>query len=203
MNLSDLSDMQLDALREISGIGAGHAATALSELVGRLVRIEVPTIEILDITAMPGIFGGPEQIAGAVFARLEGDIDGGVLCMAAPDTIVSLLEMLGEVPARSEDCPDTRLAEVLVAASHGLIDSYLRAVCDMTGLEAQAPGVSWAYDMSGALLEVVVAEIGSRADQALLVRTAFIDEDRTVEAAFFFVPSPDSLVAILSRLGLA
>jgi chemotaxis protein CheY-P-specific phosphatase CheC len=73
----------------------------------------------------------------------------------------------------------------------------------MTGLEAQAPGVSWAYDMSGALLEVVVAEIGSRADQALLVRTAFIDENRTVEAAFFFVPSPDSLVAILSRLGLA
>ena len=36
MNLSDLSDMQLDAIREICGIGAGHAATALSELVGRL-----------------------------------------------------------------------------------------------------------------------------------------------------------------------
>ena len=203
MNLSDLSEIQLDALREISSIGAGHAATAFSDLVGHLVRLEVPTIEILGIAEMPRIFGGPEELAGAAFASLEGDIAGGVLCMASSETLTGIVEMLGETPAPPENRPDERLAGILVGVARRLFESYLRAITDMTGLESRAPRVSWAYDMAGALLEVIVAEIGSRADQAVLVRTSFIDEHRAVDAAFFFVPDPDSLFVILSRLGVA
>ena len=204
MNLTDLSEMELDALREISGIGASHAATALSDLVGHLVRIEVPTIELLEITDLPGVFGGPEQLVGAAFASLEGAIGGGILVMATPETIASIIEMLGETPAGGPGFPDERLAGILVdVVARRLFDSYLRAVAEMTGLESRAPSVGWAYDMAGALLEAIVAEIGSRADHALLVRTAFIDRFRTVETAFFFVPDPDSLAVILSRLGLA
>jgi chemotaxis protein CheC len=203
MMLSELSEIQLDALREISGIGAGHAATALSDLVGRVVRLEVPTIEILDIAEVPGIFGGAEEPAGAAFASIEGRIGGGVLAMGSPETLASLLEMLGETSADSPRLPDEKLAGILAEVARRLFDSHLTAVSDMTGLASHASDVVWAYDMAGALLEAVVAEIGSRADQALLVRTAFIDANRTVEAAFFFVPAPESLAAILSSLGLA
>jgi len=203
MNLTDLSEIQLDALREICGIGAGHAATELSEMVGRLVRLEVPTIEILDITEMPSIFGGPEQIAGAAFARIEGDIDGGVLCMALPDTLATIEEMLGgQRPSPEEIFADPGAFDAADAPPR-IIASYLRAICDMTGLESHAPEVLWALDMAGALLQVIGAEIGAYADAAVLVRTAFIDEERTLDVAFFFVPSHESLVAILSRLGLA
>ena len=34
-DLRSLKAMQLDALREVANIGAGHAATALSQMVGR------------------------------------------------------------------------------------------------------------------------------------------------------------------------
>jgi chemotaxis protein CheC len=203
MNLTDLSDMQLDALREISGIGAGHAATSMSEMVGRVIRLEVPTIEILDITEMPGLFGGPERPAGAAFASIEGEIDGGVLCMASPETLETIIEILGLTRDPGEDGTDPALTTAILEAATRLIEAYLRAVTDMTGLDAQAPDVGWGFDMSGALLQAVVAEIGTRADQAVLVRTAFIDADRTVEAPFFFVPDPDSLGIILGRLGLA
>ena len=203
MNLSDLSDMQLDALIEIGNIGAGHAVTALSNLVGRVIRLEVPTIEILDITDMPDLFGGAEQLAGAVFARIEGQIDGAVMFIAAPESIRTIVEMLGETPAAPENTPDERLAGILVEVARLLIDSYLRAVTEITGLESSAPDLAWAYDMAGALIEAVVAEIGLVADQAVLVRTSFIDKDLAVVAPFLFVPDPDSLEAILSRLGLA
>ncbi|MDE3129247.1 MAG: chemotaxis protein CheC, partial [Gemmatimonadota bacterium] len=33
-DLSTLKERQLDALREVANIGAGHAATALSQMVG-------------------------------------------------------------------------------------------------------------------------------------------------------------------------
>ena len=44
MNLDNLSEIQLDALRETGSIGAGHAATALSQLVGHGIQIDPETI---------------------------------------------------------------------------------------------------------------------------------------------------------------
>jgi chemotaxis protein CheC len=203
MNFSNLSDIQLDALREVSNVGAGHAATALSDLMGRPIHLVVPTIEVLDIAEMPTLFGGPEQPAGAAFARLEGQIDGGVLYMATPDRIEALMEMLGEPGVTPEDLGDERLANIMLEVPRRLIGSYLQAISEMTGLSCQPGTLDWAYDMAGALLQVAIAEIGSHADQALFVRTAFIDQDRRVEAAFFFVFGPESFMAILSSFGLA
>jgi chemotaxis protein CheC len=37
-----LSEAQLDALRELANIGSGTAATALSQMIGREVRLSVP-----------------------------------------------------------------------------------------------------------------------------------------------------------------
>ena len=42
-----------------------------------------------------------------------------------------------------------------------------------------------------------------RADAAVFVSTTFIDEGRSVEGAIFFVPDPESLVTILTRIGVA
>ena len=203
MNLSELTDMQLDALREISGIGAGHAATELSEIVQRTVRLEVPTISVIDILEVANVFGGPEQIAGAVYARLLGEIDGGVLAMARPRDIRAFWRMLGAKPSDMRGMPAEQRAVLMTEIVGQLIDAYLRAVSDMTGLVVRAAEPDLAYDMAGALLEAAVAEIGMRADDAVLVRTALVDEPHTVEAAFFFVPDPDSLALILGRLGLA
>lgn len=203
MRAGDLTALQLDALREISAIGAGHAATALSDLVGEVVRIEVPVIEVIDITRMPYVLGGPEDIVGAVYARLGGEIDGGLLCVATPEAVRALLALLGEPAARDESDLDERRVSAFVDAMRHLMLSHLKAVSEMTGLEARAAETSWAYDMAGALLEAVASEVSFRADSAVLVRTAFIDKDRTIEVAFFFLPDPDSLAAILGRLGLA
>jgi len=41
-----LKELQLDALREVANIGAGHAATALSQLTGRTVMIGVPEVNV-------------------------------------------------------------------------------------------------------------------------------------------------------------
>lgn len=203
MNPSALSELQLDALREISGIGAGHAATALSALVERPIRLEVPTIEVIDVTEVARVFGGPEQVVGAVYARLAGDIEGGVLCVATPEAVRAVVEMLGGEPADVDALPDESNSEMLVEAANTLIGSYLEAIAEMTGLVAHAVNTSWAFDMAGALFQAVASEIGMRAEHAVLARTAFLDSDRAVEASFFFLPDPESLATILGRLGLA
>ena len=43
-DVRSLKPEQLDALREVANIGAGHAATALSTMTGQAIMINVPTI---------------------------------------------------------------------------------------------------------------------------------------------------------------
>ena len=56
-----LSPMQLDALREIGNIGAGNAATALSQIINRKIDMSVPRLNILPLSEVPGPIMHPLQ----------------------------------------------------------------------------------------------------------------------------------------------
>ena len=43
----ELNSLELDTLREIGSIGTGNAATALSQLLNREVRITMPEVRIM------------------------------------------------------------------------------------------------------------------------------------------------------------
>ena len=44
-----LTDVQRDALQEVANIGASHAATALSQMVNRDIRIGIPSVEVISL----------------------------------------------------------------------------------------------------------------------------------------------------------
>jgi chemotaxis protein CheC len=45
--------LQLDALREVANIGAGHAATALSQMTGHTIMISVPKLTVALLKDVP------------------------------------------------------------------------------------------------------------------------------------------------------
>lgn len=203
MRLEELSEMQLDALREVGSIGAGHAATALSQLVDRTVALEVPTLEVLQIAAVPNVFGGPEQLVFGAYTRLLGDITGSILFMVPEGAGLALTDLLhGRAAGTSIEMGADQEA-LLHHVATILISAYLAAIARMAGLDVLPSTPAMAFDMAGALLEAVLAEVGMYADSAVLVRTIFVAEGDSVEAALFFVPDPDSLTTILSRIGMA
>ncbi len=202
MRFNELTELQLDALRELGGIGSGHAATALSQLVNRPIRLEVPRIEVLKLSEVPRAFGGPEALVGAVYARMLGDISGGILFMARRDAVLALVDLMrGHEVGRTKSMGHEEEA-LLKHVSTILVAAYLAAVARMADLDALPSGPVLAFDMAGALLEAVVLEVGVEAAEAMLLWTSFVDEDKCVEAGLFFVPNPDSLAVILGRLGV-
>ncbi|MBP2665527.1 MAG: CheC, phosphatase, inhibitor of methylation, partial [Firmicutes bacterium] len=62
-----LSPMQLDALREIGNIGAGNAATALSQIINRKIDMSVPRLNILPLSEVPDVVGGPDTMVAGVY----------------------------------------------------------------------------------------------------------------------------------------
>ena len=52
MDHGNLSNIQLDALKEVSNIGAGNAATALSMMLGKKIEMTVPSVNMIKLSEM-------------------------------------------------------------------------------------------------------------------------------------------------------
>ncbi|MRR13535.1 chemotaxis protein CheC [bacterium] len=203
MRAEHLSELQLDALREVGNIGAGHAATALSQLTGTGITITNPTIELVPFSEVAHLMGGPERLVAAAYSRLYGDLAGGILFMADRDSSLALVDLMHSRPpgttksfGHAEEMLVSHVASILTSA-------YLAAIARMADVNLMPSGPSFALDMAGAILQVATIDADSAADSALLVRASFSDEQTSVDAMLFFLPDPSSLEVILGRLGMA
>src|SRR5215217_6761032 len=93
-DLRSLKALQLDALREVANIGAGHAATALSQMVGETIMISVPTINVSRLEDVPPQVSDPDQPVAAVLMHMLGDLTGRTLLVFPRRTAIRLAGLL-------------------------------------------------------------------------------------------------------------
>src|SRR3954468_11804802 len=101
-DLRTLKDIQLDALREVANIGAGHAATALSQMIGETIMISVPTINVARLEDVPPQVADPDEPVAPVLMHMMGDLTGRTLLVFPRRTALRLASML----LRRPETPD-------------------------------------------------------------------------------------------------
>ena len=74
-----LNEMQLDVLKEVANIGAGNAATALSELINKKINMKVPQVRIIPFGCLDEVIGGVETLTVGVYMEFKGEIDGTIM----------------------------------------------------------------------------------------------------------------------------
>lgn len=202
MDPRNLSDLQLDALRELASIGAGHATTALSQMLGKAVELQVPSFDLVPVTAVPSALGGPEHLAGVVYCPLLGDIGGGIVFIAERDALLSLADLLRSRPPGTTRSLHAEEEALVIHAASVLISAYVVAIGRMADMNVLPGPPAFAFDMLGAIMEAVTLQVGMAADTTLLIMTRFQEEDAVVDAGLFYLPDPDSLEVLLGRLGM-
>jgi len=70
-----LSTIQSDAIQELGNIGAAHAATTLSQMLGSTIEMSVPAVNVVDLSHLAEYMG--EESAAMVAFELQGDIPHG------------------------------------------------------------------------------------------------------------------------------
>src|SRR6266487_3686643 len=100
-DVRDLKELQIDALREVANIGAGHAATALSQMTNRRIMISVPRINIARLEEVPELLGNPQDVVAAVLMHMLGDLTGRTLLLFPERVGRRLCDML--LRRRSEE----------------------------------------------------------------------------------------------------
>lgn len=193
-----LTGMQMDALKEVSNIGAGNAATSLSIMLGKKIDMTVPSVNMIEFTSLIDN-GGEEEVAGTV-VRVLGDFPGSILIVFKTDVARNIVQML--TGTREEEFTELGNS-VLCEIGNILSGSYMNAIAQFTGLKAVASVPAMANDMLSAILATTFVETGQYDEYILDIETVFLDDNHdNIGAHFYFIPVPGSIEKILETIGV-
>jgi chemotaxis protein CheC len=188
MTAPALAEADIDRVRELVSIGAGHAATALAGLTGRTCEMGVPTVRL------PG--GAPlaaeSDLAGVLF-ELQGGT-GGVLALLFPFASCERLldHLLGPGHAAKDDDPaaQSALREVgNILASHAA-----NAVGEMLGTPVLPSIPMLALEDAPAALANLLA-LRHGAEPPLRVEAEICDREHELRGILVLVPDTIARVA--------
>jgi chemotaxis protein CheC len=203
-DLLSLKVLQLDALREVANIGAGHAATALSQMVGETIMITVPTINIARLEEVPVQMSDPDEPVAAVLMHMMGDLTGRTLLVFPKRSALRLASRLLKKKENEQSLSEMGQSAIKEAGNI-LSSAYMNALSDFMGMLLLPSPPSLAVDMSEAVLTTAYLQFGTDRDYVVCVESEFVIDDESDPLRGFFLLLPDaaSLTAILKAVRVA
>ena len=198
----DLGAMEIDVLTEVGNIGAGNAMTALSSMIGQMVDIEVPAVNILGFQEAIDYAGGPEKTVVGIIVPIKDDIEGEILFLLENDIVelvVSTFFGTTDVDLLNLS-PD--MTSALTELGNIMAASYVNAIAELTGIkiEVEIPMIS--VDMLGAIMSVPAAQMGELSDKLLYIDNLMVIDKVSVKSKMMLLPTVESLDKLLRSLGV-
>jgi chemotaxis protein CheC len=202
-DIRNLKALQLDALREVANIGAGHAATALSQMTGQRIMISVPLVQIAQLEDIPNQVSDGEEPVAAVLMKMLGDLTGLTLLVFPRATALKVAALMMKRPVGDELGMLEQSA--IKEAGNILSAAYLNALSEFMGMILLPSPPSMAVDMSDAVLNSTYLEIAAGADYVFCVESEFnlTDLGERLRGFFLLMPDVGSLNAILRAIRVA
>lgn len=200
--MNELTKLQLDALKEIGTIGAGHAATSLSEMIGKRVEVTVPKAIVLNLEDVPDALGGPGVIVSAVFFLVDGEIDATFILLFSLDEGKKMVDLLTFKELGQTKMIDEFGKSALKELGNVTAGAYLTALSKVTGIKTSYSVPNYASDMLGAVIDGVLIHLSLEAKDAMVIEAEFMIGKDVVRGNILFLPEPKGLEIILGKVGL-
>ena len=198
-NYDQLSSLEIDTLREIGSIGTGNAATALSQMMNKPVRITLPEVRIMAIEWI----GGPEEVTAGVLVKMSGDIGGIMLSVQKLELVnVVLNAMLGENIDNYENLTELERS-AMIEIGNIMISTFINALSGLADVNIKLTVPAFAVDMQGAILTVPMAEYGGMSDYLMAIGGNFVCDGKEVPCHLILSPDLRSLDFLLRKLGVS
>ena len=199
----DLNLQELDVMREIGSIGTSHAATSLSKMLQKEIRITIPQVNILGYEEAVDRIGDMEQIVAATLVKMSGDVDGLMLFLFNLDFANTVLEkMIGESYKSFEEM-DELARSALTEIGNIIICSYINAFSQLVNVDIELSVPSATMNMLGAILTVPIAEYGYETDKLMYCNADFVMDGKQLSDWLLMLPDIRSLNDILDKLGVS
>ena len=199
----DMNLQELDVMKEISSIGTSHAATSLSKLLQKEIRISIPEINILGYEETVDRLGYIEELVTATLVRMSNQINGLMLFVFKMDLANAVLgKLIGKEYETFEEL-DELAYSALEEVGNIIICSYVNAFTQLVGVEIDLSVPSSTVNMLGGVLTVPMAEYGYVTDKLMYINAEFIVDGKKLSDGLLMLPDIESLNRILEKLGVS
>jgi chemotaxis protein CheC len=194
-----LSAVQADAIQELGNIGAAHAATTLSQMLGSTIEMSVPSIKIVDLAQLGDYMG--EESAAMVAFELQGDIPHGgyVLFYITRESAVRMTNtMLGmtETNRSLSEMDESALLEV----GNIMVSAFLDATAELLGFVMIPSPPALTIDMAHAAMQSLIAQMQEETNEVLLFSTELTCEEYKIDSDIIMMPERSTLERIIALL---
>ena len=201
-NYDQLSSLELDTLKEIGSIGTGNAATSLSALIGKPVRIQMPEVRIMEYNEAIEWIGGPEESTAGVLVGLGGQISGIMLSVQQLEFVNLVLEsMLGKGVGEYMELREMEYS-ALTEVGNIMISTFINALSGLAGIDVELTVPAFTVDMQGAIMAVPMAEYGGQSDYIMTIGGDFVCNGKQIPCRLLLSPDIRSLNFLLRKLGV-
>ena len=205
MNLNSydqLNSLEIDTLKEIGSIGTGNAATSLSQILGKAVRITLPEVRIMEYNEAIEWIGGPETVTAGVLVKMGGQLNGIMLSVQQLDFVNMVLDSMLGTHIEDYSQLDEMGRYALIEIGNIMISTFINALSSLANISVDLTVPAFALDMQGAILAVPMAEYGGASDYIMTIGGNLSCEGREMPCRLLLSPDIRSLNFLLRKLGV-
>lgn len=191
-----LSDYQLDLLKEIINIGGGHAATSIAQMVDRRIDMGLPLTKKMSFTEVFQSSLPEEAIVKAIFIEVTGAAEGMFLCAMEGGEAERIIAMVMNGRPADREMATSALSEFV----NILANSYLMAVAQFLEIQVQTSVPVIVEDMFGALLTSAYLEEYQFDDHILVIKNEFFNTMEKMEFSLYFIPRAGMMNVLLDKI---
>ncbi len=199
MAVQPLTAKDRDALTEIANIGAGHATVALTQMTGTVLRMTATTGDLLPLGEITPRIGPPDRPLLGLYFRIFGQTRGSLLVAFSGEATGWMLETLTGKPPAGLVLGEMQRSAALEVGNI-LASAYLSAISNFLDLSLLPSIPDLAWDMTGAICDLMLGERAGHEDHAPAFYSTFGDAQRRLTGHYLLMPDQSSLSALLARI---
>jgi chemotaxis protein CheC len=195
-----LSDLQKDALKEVGNIGAGHAATALSQLLNTTVKLSEPSIDVIKFRDLATRVGYENRVVAALHMYVRGEAPGQMVVLFDRENALEFVNVFIKRIIGDIQIFDSIVDSTLKELGNIIAGSYLTALISLTGINLLPSVPTLSYGTIQAAFRTLMSILPDQ--DVFLIESSFLDKGAVVSGQFILIPETGSLQPLLSVFGV-
>lgn len=197
----NITDEEMDMLREAGNIASGNAMTSLSTLIDSTLDMSVARVRIENIQQLPYVLGNAEEVIAGMIINVYGDMNAMLLLAFETDSALAIVNrMLGKNLTDLNELGELEHS-ALCETGNILAGTYLCALNTFTGLNLDVSTPQMAIDMAGAIMSYPAIEFVYNDNSMLFIQTAFEDVHGYLNGNYILILDNASYNRVIDSLG--
>lgn len=180
--------IDLGIILELGSIGAGHAATALSDVLQQPIHIDIPKIHTLPLHMVTKFYHRHDTPTTAIYLQLRESAECDILLLFEENEAKKIAAMMTMVPS-PEDLDPAMETSAIQELANILIGSFLSAISDFSGVKLIPTPPQRIADSFDAIIDNILVKQSLVAHEAMIFDTCFKRNDGDANCVLMIFPS--------------